>query len=84
MFLIGGHWLEAAQFSNEKIYAVTKHATMHPSNRIDSVTWISFRVQKNRFLFKKAQPTGFFFGFFGFYWVSGFYWVFVGQAGKNR
>jgi hypothetical protein len=34
----------------------------------------SFRVGKNPGFFKKAQPGGFFLGFFGFYW---FFLIFV-------
>jgi len=36
-----------------------------------------FRVQKSGF-FLKAQPSG----FFGFYWVLGFYWVFLDKQEK--
>ena len=56
------------------VFHISRCCFLFPFSNVekDSKTWVPIRVQKNPFFLKKAQPSG----FWGFYWVLGFYWVF--------
>jgi len=59
-------------------FAVISFRRVYQYSPAQSVAVLVAGFKKTRVFFKKAQPSG----FFGFYWVLGFYWVFLDKQEK--